>query len=48
MRYNQMNRYERLLYYAYKKQNGLVIGRNGVGKRDPRMENSERAMKFSP
>ncbi|MFO0116179.1 MAG: hypothetical protein ACK521_00660 [bacterium] len=43
-----MNRYEKVLYYLYKKQNGLVIGRNGVGKRDPRNENSERAFKLSP
>lgn len=48
MRYSQMNRYERLLFYLYKKQNGLSLDWKGIGEHKIKYENPEKASKFSP
>jgi hypothetical protein len=47
-RYASMNRYERLLYYLYKKQNGLAVSRFGVGLRRDHENNRDMAQKISP
>ena len=48
IRSKQMNRYERLLYFFYKRSNGYALGKRGTGLHKEKNNGRVTAHKFSP